>query len=464
MTLDIDITARQLAFVRAKAFEVLFGGAAGGGKSYGQLIDALLYALRYPGSKQLILRRTYPDLERSLILEHLKFYPRKLYRYSGTSHRGSFVNGSVLEFGYCDAEKDVYRYQGAEYDVIRFDELTHFTESMYIYLISRVRGANDYPKAVKSSTNPGGVGHAWVKARFIDIGAPDTVHTFAAGTRLFLPSKIRDNKFLMDRDPGYLQRLENLDETNRRALRDGDWDIFEGQYFTEFSREAHVCRPFEVPEHWRRYVSLDYGMDMLAAYWFAVDGEGRAVVYREIYEGRDNGRGADGQGHIISAAAARLLQANGGEKVTAWLAPPDLWNRRQETGRSAADLFAEHGVPLARTGNDRVSGWLAVREWLALRPDETGGQSPRLRIFDTCRNLIRTLPALQHDPLKPEDAAGEPHELTHAPDALRGFCAYWVDAAREPQRLRHDILRDDFKIAAAEAGDALGDGGTYEVI
>ena len=141
MTLEVDITERQLAFVEAQAFEVLFGGAAGGGKSYGQLIDALLYALRYPGSKQLVLRRTYPDLERSLILEHLKFYPRGVYRYNSTGHRGSFVNGSTIEFGYCDAERDVYRYQGAEYDVIRFDELTHFTESMYTYLISRVRGA-----------------------------------------------------------------------------------------------------------------------------------------------------------------------------------------------------------------------------------------------------------------------------------------------------------------------------------
>ena len=463
MTLEVDITERQLAFVEAQAFEVLFGGAAGGGKSYGQLIDALLYALRYPGSKQLVLRRTYPDLERSLILEHLKFYPRGVYRYNSTGHRGSFVNGSTIEFGYCDAERDVYRYQGAEYDVIRFDELTHFTESMYTYLISRVRGANGYPKAVKSSTNPGGVGHAWVKARFIDLGAPDTVHALPTGTRLFLPSRLMDNRFLMEKDPGYLARLENLAEADRRALRDGDWDVFEGQYFSEFSREVHVCRPFAPPGHWRRYVSLDYGMDMLAAYWFAVDEWGRAVVYREVYEGRDNGKGAGGRGHIISAAAARLLEANGGDEIAAWLAPPDLWNRRQETGRSAADIFAEQGVTLTKTGNDRAAGWLAVREWLAVSGDEQGGRAPRLRIFDTCKNLIRTLPALQHDERRPEDAASEPHELTHAPDALRGFCAFWVDAARRQEQRRHDLLRDDFGVGPPRPG-ALGEGGDYQVV
>ena len=463
MTVDLDVSARQLAFIEADAFEVLFGGAAGGGKSYGQLIDALLYALKYPGSKQLILRRTYPDLERSLILEHLKFYPRALYRYSATSHRGTFANGSVLEFGYCDMEKDVYRYQGAEYDVIRFDELTHFTESMYIYLISRVRGANDFPKAVKSSTNPGGVGHAWVKDRFIDIGKADIIHTLSTGTRLFLPSKIMDNKFLMDRDPEYLTRLENLDETNRRALRDGDWDIFEGQYFAEFDRDIHVCRPHGIPAHWRRYVTLDYGMDMLAALWVAVDEQGRAVVYKELYEGRDNGKGANKQGHIISEAARRMLEVNGDDDIYTWLAPPDLWNRRQDTGKSAAEIFFENGVALTKTGNDRVAGWLAVREFLALRPDEQGGTSPGLRIFDTCINLIRTLPAVQHDEKKPEDVANEPHELTHAPDALRGFCTYWSTAAQAPKKQTHDILRDDFSMKKPTAGP-LGQGGKYHVI
>lgn len=429
MELNLQVTQTQKAFLDARADEILFGGAAGGGKSYAQLIDALLYALRCPGSKQLVLRRTYPDLERSLILEHLKFYPQGVYRYSGTAHRGAFANGSTIEFGYCDHERDVYRYQGAEYDTIRFDELTHFTESMYLYLHSRLRGANRWPKQIKSTANPGGVGHAWVKARFIDGAPPGRVRPGPAGSRLFLPSRVQDNPFLMEKDPGYLRRLENLPENERRALLLGEWDLFEGQYFHEFRRGVHTCRPFRVPAHWRRYVSIDYGLDMLAALWVAVDEQGRAVVYRELYEGRDNGRGAGGRGHIVSAAARRLLEVNGGEPVYAWLGPPDLWNRNRDTGRSTAELFAQAGIPLAATSNARVDGWRAVREWLAV--DGACGQAA-LRVFDTCTELIRTLPALQYDPLRPEDAAREPHELTHAPDALRGFCVQRAAPARPP--------------------------------
>ena len=143
--LSLAVTRTQMAFIRADADEVLFGGAAGGGKSYAQLIDALLYALRYAGSRQLILRRTMPELEHSMIHVSLQLYPLSAARYHASAHKWRFRNGSVIEFGYCAAEKDVLRYQGAEYDVVRFDELTHFTEEQYTYLVSRVRGANPYP-------------------------------------------------------------------------------------------------------------------------------------------------------------------------------------------------------------------------------------------------------------------------------------------------------------------------------
>lgn len=447
--MELEVTPRQRDFMQAKADEVLFGGAAGGGKSYAQLIDALLYALRWPGSKQLLLRRTYPDLERSLVQEHLKIFPRECYRYAASSHKGVFENGSTVEFGFCDHEKDVYRYQGAEYDTIRFDELTHFTENQYLYLMSRLRGANSFPKQVKSSTNPGGIGHGWVKARFVDIGPADTEHRVNHGSRIFLPSFVRDNTFLMKKDPGYLERLMNLDETNRKALLYGNWDIFEGQYFTEFDREKHVCRPFALPEHWRRYITIDYGMDMLAAYWVAVDEQRRAWVYRELYR----------PGLIISRAAQAILEKTPkGESIEAILAPPDLWNARQETGKSAADLFGEEGLLLTQTSNRRVDGWLAVREWLALRETETGEMEPRLKIFSTCANLIRTLPALAHDRINVEDAANEPHELTHAPDALRGFCVYWTTGSEPPRTARAHWNEDqyiDYKNATPEERDHL---------
>ena len=145
--------------MQSDAFETLFGGAAGGGKSHGQLLDALRFAVCYPGSRQLLLRRTMPELERSLVPASLRLFPQAVASYKVSEHLWQFTNGSTLEFGYCDAESDVTKYQSAQYDVLRFDELTHFTESQFTYLISRVRGANPFPKQVKSTTNPGGVGH-----------------------------------------------------------------------------------------------------------------------------------------------------------------------------------------------------------------------------------------------------------------------------------------------------------------
>ena len=421
--MELTITQKQREFLEAGADEVLFGGAAGGGKSYGQLVDALLYALRYPGSKQLILRRTFPDLERSLILVSLELYPKEIASYNSSSHRWKFKNGSLIEFGYCDNEKDVYRYQGAEYDTIRFDELTHFTESMYLYLISRLRGANDYPKRIKSSTNPGGVGHYWVKARFIDLGPAGQVQKTPEGSRLFIPSRVQDNRFLMQKDPQYLRRLENLAEKDKKALLYGDWDIFEGQFFTEWDRSIHVVEPFPIPKEWRRYFAMDYGLDMLAGYWIAVDPQGRAWVYREVYQ----------PDLIVSEAAKAILERDDPE-VYQYLAPRDLWNRRQETGRSVAELFRDHGIHLTQAGVARESGWLDPKEWLKPGLDEQGEPTAGLRVFSTCPNLIRTLPALQHDPNRPGDCATEPHELTHAPDAIRYFVAGRPRPAARPRK------------------------------
>lgn len=405
---DLSITKRQADFINAKADEVLFGGAAGGGKSYAQMVDALIYAIKYPKSRQLILRRTYPELEKSLIRVAQAIYPRDIFRYNASKYSGEFANGSIVDFGHCHAEDDVYKYQSAEYDVIRFDELTHFTEFMYRYLLSRVRGVNEFPKAVKSTTNPGGVGHAWVKERFIDNSVPNEVKN----GRLFLPAKVSDNTFLMRSDPGYIDRLKALPQRERRALLNGDWDIFEGQYFTEWDREKHVVRPFEIPKEWRKFFTMDYGLDMLAGYWIALDDAGNAYVYREIYE----------SGLIISDAAKRIAEKDESD-THIYFAPPDLWNRRQDTGKSAAQIFSESGIPLTRAVNDRIQGWLALREWLAPRKDEFGDLTPRLRIFNTCTNLIRTLPALTVSESNPNDVAKNPHELTHAPDAIRYFVA-----------------------------------------
>lgn len=415
--MDIQLTKKQKQFIDATADEVLFGGAAGGGKSYAQLIDTLLFALKYKGSKQLLLRRTFPELKRSLILVSLVLFPRELAKYNDANHKWQFKNGSMVEFGYCDSENDVTKYQSAEYDVIRFDELTHFTEFQYTYLISRVRGVNNYPKRIKSSTNPGGVGHSWVKARFIENKEPYKVYTDDTGrTSVFIPAKVQENKFLMDADPHYIKRLEQLPENQRRALLYGDWDIFEGQYFNEFRRDIHVIEPFTIPTSWRRYISLDYGLDMLACYWIAIDTQGKAYVYKELYESN----------LIISEAAKRIKEVNGKDNIFYRYAPPDLWNRRQDTGKSAFEIFHENGINLVRANNDRVQGWYNLKEWLkpvTVKDEQTGElkQTANLVIFSNCINLIRTLPQLQHDEKDPNDVANEPHEITHAPDAIRYF-------------------------------------------
>lgn len=417
--MDIEITEKQEQFINSKAFETLFGGAAGGGKSYGQLVDALLYALKYPKSKQIIFRRTFPDLEKSLIRVSLEFYPREAASYNSSKHIWTFKNGSIIDFGYIDSENDVYQYQSAEYDVIRFDELTHFTEYMYTYMISRCRGANPFPKHIKSSTNPGGVGHSWVKTRFIDVGTPNQIHEITLengkkNTVIFIPSLVQDNMFLLDNDPDYVSRLELLPEKEKQALLYGDWDIFDGQFFTEFDRKIHVCTPFKIPKDWRIYRTRDYGLDMCATYWIAMDYQMNVYVYKELYES-----------DLIVSDAARKINAMTDEKIQIDYAPPDLWNRNKDTGKSTADIFAENGQYLTKADNNRVTGWLAVHEWLKTYKDEQGQLNSKLKIFSNCINLIRTLPALQHDEKNPNDVAVEPHELTHAPDALRYFCTMW---------------------------------------
>lgn len=413
MRIDLKVTKKQMRFINATETEVLFGGAAGGGKSYGQIVDALLFALRYPGSRQLILRRTFPELEKSLIRSSLSLYPRSIYSFNSSNHTGRFKNGSVIDFGYCAAENDVYQYQSAEYDVIRFDELTHFTEAQYVYLISRIRGANDFPKQIKSSTNPGGIGHTWVKERFVDPHPANEGFATKEGiTRIYLPSLVDDNPFLMNKDPDYKRRLLALPERERRALLYGDWNIFEGQYFTEFKQSIHVIEPFEIPLEWRKYRTVDYGLDRLACLWIALSPDGVAYVYRELAR----------SDMTISEACREILERTPkSENIYATLAPPDLFGRSQESGKSKAVLFSQFGVNFTKTSNDRECGWLAIKE--LLRDTGTG---VRLFFFSSCTEIIKCLPALLRDKIRPTDCATEPHDITHAPDALRGFAIFYA--------------------------------------
>ncbi|MBQ7036069.1 MAG: terminase family protein [Clostridia bacterium] len=401
MDYTLSVTKKQAAFIHAEADEVLYGGAAGGGKSYGQVVDAFLYAVRYPKSRQLLLRSSFPALERSLIMTALEIIPASLYKYKSSKHKMRFFNGSILEFGFLSHDADVVMYQSAEYDVIRFDELTHFTEYQYLYMLSRLRGTSGYPKRMKSTTNPGSRGHGWVKERFINPAPPNTVFG-TEQTRLFIPARVEENKFLMEKDAAYLSRLMLLPENEKKALLYGDWDIFEGQFFGEFSREKHVITPEEIPSYHKRFRSLDYGLDMTACYWWSADTEGNLTCYRELYK----------SGLTLSEAAKEIVEMTPkDEKITYTVASPDLWNRRQDTGKSGIEIMAAEGLTgLIRADNRRVPGWRVLREYL---------RGNKIRIFANCVNLIRTLPSLLYDARSPEDASDAPHEITHAPESVR---------------------------------------------
>lgn len=437
----LRLNERQKLFFMARRRFIGYGGARGGGKTWSVRMKAMLLASRYAGIKILIVRRSFQELRDNHILP-LQMELRDIARWKEQEKRFIFPNGSHIRFGYCSAERDVLQYQGQEFDIIFIDEATQLTEFQFQTFKGCLRGANDFPKRMYLTCNPGGVGHAWVKRLFVDrrYQGDERADDYA-----FIQAKVTDNPVLMEKDPEYIHMLKSLPYELREAWLNGSWDVFAGQYFSEWDRDVHVVAPFEPPAWWRRYVTIDYGLDMLAAYLIAVDEHDMAYVIREVYQGRDLGENA--RGLIVSEAAQAVLDMVGGDKVTAYLAPPDLWAARQETGRSVADIFAEHGIALTKTSNDRLDGWMAMHERLHVFEDERGLCVAKLRIFPLCTNLIRTLPQLRYDDKRVNDVATEPHELTHAADAIRGFCVYWVRAAHiqeAPARMQwtRDMLED----------------------
>lgn len=413
MTLTIAPNAKQLEFFRARERFVAYGGARGGGKSWAIRQKARLLALRWPGIRILILRRSFPELQENHILPLLSDL-RGIARYRASEKAFLFPNGSRIRFGYCDKERDVDQYQGQEYDVIFLDEATQFTEYQYITLTPCIRGANDFPKRFYLTCNPGGVGHMWVKRLFVDRafrGDEDP-----ADYR-FIPARATDNPVLAQRDPGYLKMLDNLPPGLREAWRDGSWDVFAGQYFPEFTRQTHVVSPFPIPAQWPRYRAFDYGLDMFACYWFAIDFDSRVWVYREFRQ----------PGLIVSEAAKAMLRLTPPEEQIQYtIAPPDMWSTQKDTGRTMAEIFSSHGVGLVRGSNQRVQGWMVLKEYLKCRADGR----PGLLITQDCPGIIRDLSAIQHDEKKVNDCAVTPHDITHGPDALRYFALYRALEAR----------------------------------
>lgn len=261
----------------------------------------------------------------------------------------------------------------------------------------------------------------WTKDRFFDKEDPEA---FTSTTTF------KCNEWLDDADRKLIEDIEFSNPDRYKVVGLGEYGVPGGTYFDEFRSDIHVIEPFVIPNDWRRYVTLDYGLDMLACYWIAVDTHQKAYVYKELYQSN----------LIISDAAKEILRVNGVDKIYQHLAPPDLWNRRQETGKSAAELFNDNGVRLIRSNNNRVQGWYNLKEWLAPYEDEQSIKTASLVITKNCVNLIRTLPQLQSDDKDPNDVASQPHELTHGPDAIRGF----VCGRPRPNVSQTKKRRDDF--------------------
>jgi phage terminase large subunit len=354
----------------------------------------VLLALKYPKLKLLLLRRTLPELRENHVMPLLS----ELYgiaKYKDQDKMFIFPNGSRIVLGYCDAEKDVYRYQGHEYDVIGLEEATHFTETMRDFFETCNRSTrSDFKPRMYYTSNPGGIGHAWFKRLFIDKEVSN------AQDYVFIPAKVYDNHALMNANPEYVKTLENLPHDQREAFLHGNWDVFAGQYFREWRRDTHVIDPIELPRSWFRFCSIDYGYhDPCAIYWHAVNDQ-RIYTYRELYINQTN----------ASDIAKKIMELSRGENIEYTVASPDMWHKRggamvssdgQMKGESIADIFLDAGVWLEKADNDRVIGWTRMREYMKIQPDG----KPLWIIFSNCTNLIRTLPQLVHDERRVEDVA-----------------------------------------------------------
>ena len=416
---------RQAAFLKRKEYEALYGGAAGGGKS-----DALLAeALRQVDKKAyrgLLLRKTYPQC-RELIDRSREIYGPAFpgAKYNESLHCWTFPSGAKIYFGAMHRTADRTNYQGRRYDFIAFDELTHFTWDEYSYMFSRNRpGAPGMRCYIRASCNPGGIGHSWVKERFITGKEPmkTYVDEYNVGgralrrDRVFVPSTVFDNKILLENNPNYLASLAMLPEAERKALLYGDWDSFSGQVFSEFKNNpegyrsrvgTHVIDPFPIPAHWRRYRSFDFGYTKpFSVAWWAVDTEGVVYRYRELYGcGREPNTGVKWTPQKIAREIKQIEDSQERGNQIIGIADPSIWDKSR--GEDVAGQMEKEGVFFSPGKNSRIAGKMQLHYRLSF----DGEGRSRMYVFHTCKDFIRTIPALIYDETHVEDidTDGEDH-------------------------------------------------------
>ena len=415
--------ARQEEFFNCTAKYIAFGGARGGGKSWAVRQKARLLGLRYGGIRMLLLRRTYQELENN----HIRFLRSELggvADYRATARQFLFHNGSVLDFGYCACEGDLDRYQGAEYDVIFIDEATQLREEWLRQFTACLRGVNDFPKRIYYTCNPGGPGHQYIKRLFID-------RRFLPGERgedyAFIPARVTDNLALLRAQPDYLEQLKALPAKLRAAWLEGKWDVFEGQFFPEFTddpehyedrRWTHVIEPFDIPRSWRIYRSYDFGYAKpFSCGWWAVDHDG--VIYRilELYGCTDTPD--EGVRWTPEQQFQKIRQL---EDTHPWLkgrdiqgvADPAIWDTSR--GESIYETALRYRIYFQKGDNRRLPGWMQMHYRLSF--DDEG--YPQMYIFSTCRAFLRTVPALLYSSTDVEDL--DTRQEDHVADESRYFC------------------------------------------
>lgn len=425
-------TRKQRMFHASDADEVLFGGAAGGGKSKAIVMDALFRCLKYAGTSAYIFRRTYGELEDTVIREARQSYPEGLYTYNAGRHEMALPNGSVIRFRHCAHLSDRYDYKGAEIQWLYFDELTSFEMEIYDFLKTRLRAKKSlgvHP-CTRSSSNPGDIGHGWVKKLFVDAAPPmevfsRTVRSEETGREktyrmLYIPSLVTENPYIGE---DYLFQLESKPKALRDALLHGNWNAFEGQVFIEWTddpahytdrRMTHVVEPFEVPLSWPRYMSFDHGYSRpFSVGWWAVAPDGTAYRYREWY-GCESGRPNVGirltPREIADGILLREREMETRENLAVFrVADPAIFDKSR--GESVAEQMEPRagmgGVYFHAGDNTRLAGKMQLHQRLRFGED---GRA-RLCVFSTCRDFIRTVPALCYSSASPEDidTAAEDH-------------------------------------------------------
>jgi len=437
----------QTEFLAASEREVFYGGARGGGKSYAMLVDPLRYCFK-AHHRALLIRRTMPEL-RDLIsksqLLYSKAYPGAKWREQEKEWR--FPSGAKIEFGYAENMTDVLRYQGQSYTWIGIDELPQYpSPDIYNFLRSSLRSVDkDIPVYLRATGNPGNIGSQWVKEMFVDPAEPnsafeikiDTPVGVKTITRRFIPAKLQDNPYLMQTDD-YYAMLASLPDTQRKQFLDGDWDAYEDSAFPEFSRSVHVVEPFEIPKGWYRFRAADWGYSSPACVlWFAVDYNNNLWVYRELYTSKIT----------ADVFARKVIELESGEYIQYGVLDSSTWAKRGDVGPSIAETMIQQGCRWRqsdRSPKSRISGKLEIHKRLSMN-----GKEPGLRVFNNCRNLIRTITTLPVDDKNPEDV--DTNAEDHAYDALRYGCMSRPMHPKYAQRFK-PIFSTEFNAADKKFG------------